>query len=153
MRGSILGSATTEPAVRSTESSGPAARVRWRWSRMGVVSLIAVGVLTLLALLGPALAPFDPTEHHLGDEPALLIGMNVAPFRDVGVETDDRGERRSERPEDVGWIMAVRVLSPASGVIVPGSVAQKLRTKASSEVSGATASPSWLPGTAKIGAR
>jgi peptide/nickel transport system permease protein len=84
MRGWILGSATTEPAARSTESAGPAARGRRRWGRMGIVSLIAVGVLALLALLGPTLAPFDPTEQ-------VLDRMLESPGRTHWLGTDDLG--------------------------------------------------------------
>ena len=51
---------------------------------MGVVSLVAVGVLTLLALLGPALAPFDPTEQ-------VLDRMLESPGRTHWLGTDDLG--------------------------------------------------------------
>jgi peptide/nickel transport system permease protein len=84
MRGWTLGSATTELAVRSSASADPAARVRRRWGRMGVVSLIAVGVLMLLALLGPSLAPFDPTEQ-------VLDRMLESPGRTHWLGTDDLG--------------------------------------------------------------
>jgi peptide/nickel transport system permease protein len=86
MRGSIPGSATTRLAVglRATELAGPASRGRRRWGYPGLVSLIAVVVLMLVALLGPALAPFDPTEQ-------VLERMLEPPGRTHWLGTDDLG--------------------------------------------------------------
>jgi peptide/nickel transport system permease protein len=67
----------TAPAV-------PASRGRRRRGYPGLVSLVGAGILLLVALLGPTLAPFDPTEQ-------TLEHMLEPPGRTHWLGTDDLG--------------------------------------------------------------
>jgi peptide/nickel transport system permease protein len=86
MPGWIPGSATAELGVgpRASEPAGPAISIRRRWRSPGLVSFIGVGMLMLMALLGPTLAPFDPTEQ-------VLDRMLEPPGRTHWLGTDDLG--------------------------------------------------------------
>lgn len=86
MRGSTPGSATTEPAVgsRAAASAGFPAASRRRWGWQALISVVGVGILVLVALLGPIVAPFDPTEQ-------ALERMLEPPGRAHWLGTDDLG--------------------------------------------------------------
>jgi peptide/nickel transport system permease protein len=85
MPGSTLGSVTADRVVAL--GPGPAGLVgrgrrRWRWASR--LSVAGAGLLLLAALLGPRLAPFDPTEQ-------ALERMLERPGRAHWLGTDDLG--------------------------------------------------------------
>ena len=83
----------------------------------------------------------------------VVVGDDARALRRVAVEADDADERRLEREKTPGWIWAVLESPPASGVTM-NSFLQKFRRYASRLFACASGEimPSWLPGTAKIGA-
>jgi peptide/nickel transport system permease protein len=78
--------ATNTPvAVQLTAEGMGLARAARRWRRLaGTIGVLVVGTLTLIALVGPALAPFDPTEQ-------ALDRMLQPPGRGHLLGTDDLG--------------------------------------------------------------
>ena len=86
----------------------------------------------------------------------VLGGDHAGPLQHVGVEADDRDERRVQGEVDPGLgHRRAHQATPSGGG--PARAAQKLRRKAISVGLGGAGglrritSPSWLPGIAKIG--